>query len=46
VWDRQNGIQLLELNGHYGFVNSVAISYDTKIIVSGGEDKTIKVWEL
>jgi WD domain, G-beta repeat len=34
------------LPGHSSFVNSLAISPDGKILVSGSWDKTIKVWEL
>ncbi len=32
--------------GHSGMVNTVAISPDGKYIVSGSEDKSIKVWDL
>ncbi|MBD2452007.1 WD40 repeat domain-containing protein [Nostoc sp. FACHB-152] len=34
------------LKGHSGKVNTLAISTDGKTLVSGGEDKTIKVWNL
>ena len=32
--------------GHTSWVSTVAISPDGKYIVSGSEDKAIKVWEL
>ncbi|MEN8142344.1 MAG: hypothetical protein ABFQ82_01950, partial [Thermodesulfobacteriota bacterium] len=32
------------LSGHSGRVNSVAFSLDGKIVVSGGNDGTIKIW--
>ncbi|MEE1020396.1 MAG: WD40 repeat domain-containing protein [Bacteroidales bacterium] len=32
------------LNGHSSFVNSVAYSPDGKKIVSGSQDKTVKIW--
>jgi WD40 repeat protein/tRNA A-37 threonylcarbamoyl transferase component Bud32 len=34
------------LNGHKDFVNSLAISPDNKVLVSGSGDRTIKVWNL
>ncbi|PHJ58151.1 hypothetical protein VF14_22380 [Nostoc linckia z18] len=34
------------LNDHDGNVNSVAISRDKKTLASGGEDNTIKIWNL
>ena len=36
----------LFLEGHTSFVNSVAISSDNKYIVSGGNDKTVRIWSL
>ena len=32
------------LEGHTGFVTSVAINHECTLIVSGSEDCTIKVW--
>ena len=32
------------LIGHYRSVHSIAISSDSKYIVSGSEDQTIKIW--
>lgn len=34
------------LTGHSDWVNTVAISSDSKYVVSGSSDKTIKIWEL
>ncbi|WP_445637595.1 WD40 repeat domain-containing protein [Nostoc sp. DSM 114161] len=34
------------LKGHSGKVNTLAISADGKTLVSGGEDKTVKIWNL
>ena len=40
------GISNLDLVGHQHSVSSVAISSDSKFLVSGSADKTIKVWDL
>ena len=45
MWDRESGECLAILKGHNGGINSVAISNDTKFIVSGSNDCTIRVWE-
>ncbi len=45
MWERESGTQLQELKGHNGYVMSVAISYDNKLICSGTFDQTIRVWE-
>ncbi|QRW09231.1 WD40 repeat protein [Ceratobasidium sp. AG-Ba] len=33
------------LQGHTGWVNSVAYSHDSAYIVSGSEDKTVRIWD-
>jgi WD40 repeat protein len=37
---------LRSLEGHTGGVNAVAVSPDGRFIVSGSDDRTVKVWEL
>jgi WD40 repeat protein/serine/threonine protein kinase len=43
VWDASSG-EIFSL-GHSGLVTSVAISADGKCIVSGSDDKTVRVWD-
>ena len=45
VFDDVDSIRLLKtLKGHKGSVNSVAISSDSRYIVSGGQDKIVRIW--
>ena len=42
VWDALTGQQKSMVEGHTGYVTSVAISSDGKTIVSGSNDKTVR----
>jgi WD40 repeat protein len=46
VWTAPEGNLLKELAGHVGSVLSVAIASDGKTAFSGGQDKTIRAWNL
>ena len=45
VWDAATGSCVRTLEGHGGWVNSVAVSPDGQRIVSGSGDRTVKVWD-
>ncbi len=46
IWNFKNGQKIDSLADHTGLVKTLAISPDSKTIVSGSEDKTIKIWDL
>jgi WD40 repeat protein len=45
VWELESGRLLRSLEGHTGGVWAVAVSPDGRFIVSGSDDRTVKVWE-
>jgi WD40 repeat protein len=46
VWSLDSGDCLRSLSGHTKDVNSVCVSPDGKYVVSGSDDKTVRVWSL
>jgi WD40 repeat protein len=40
------GGELRTLTGHTGAINAIAYSPDGKFVLSGGEDQTLKLWEV
>ena len=41
-----SGTCIQTLDGHSYGVNSVTVSSDSKYIISGSDDKSIKVWDM
>jgi WD40 repeat protein len=46
VWDLGSGKELMTLSGHTGPINSVAVTSDAGLAVSGSSDRLVKVWDL
>ena len=45
IWDLADGVEVLTLTGHEQTVRSLLVVSSTKLI-SGSEDKTIRVWNI
>ena len=46
LWQVNLGTELISIDSKQGKVNCLAISPDGKLMISGGSDKTIKLWDL
>eukprot|EP00771_Trimastix_marina_P000492 gnl/Trimastix_PCT/1511.p1 GENE.gnl/Trimastix_PCT/1511~~gnl/Trimastix_PCT/1511.p1 ORF type:complete len:344 (+),score=76.12 gnl/Trimastix_PCT/1511:54-1085(+) len=47
VWDAETGRRMLRFTGHANFVHSCcATRYEPTLLVSGGDDSQIKIWDL
>ncbi len=46
LWELETGGELLSLTGHESMINSVSFSPNGRLIVSGSQDKTIRIWDL
>ena len=44
MWNYKTYQHIHTLEGHNGFVKSVAYIYNTNYVVSGSFDKTVKIW--
>jgi WD40 repeat protein len=43
--DRSNSTRVAVLQGHDRVVSTVALSTDSQLVVSGGQDSTVRVWD-
>ncbi|MFO0809311.1 MAG: serine/threonine-protein kinase [Gemmataceae bacterium] len=43
-WDRQARAHLASCEGHDGDVNCIAYSADSRLLATGGKDRTVRVW--
>lgn len=46
VWFAHNGERLGSLNGHEGAVWSLAVSSDSRTLLSGSADNTVRIWDV
>ena len=46
LWKVDSGEKIATLTGHAGWVNAVAFSSDGRSLVSGGNDETLRIWDV
>lgn len=46
IWDLQTGEEVRNLVGHTGVIRTTTFSPNGKILASGGNDTTLKLWEI
>ena len=46
LWKIESGEKIATLNGHIGWVNTVAFSSNGSTLISGGDDETLRIWDV
>ncbi len=46
LWSLESQKEVATLQGHNGWVRSIAFSPNSKYLASGSDDKTVKVWSM
>lgn len=46
IWDLETGAEVNNFIGHTGAIRATAISPNNKVLASGGNDTTIKLWDI
>lgn len=46
LWDLGSGKRIKKFTGHTGFIYSLNFSADNGVLVSGGADSTVRVWDV
>ena len=46
IWDFELGVELRKLEGHKGHVTALAMTADSRYILSGGQDGVVHLWDL
>merc|ERR1719422_1350050 len=46
VWDIENNVQKMKLQGHFGWINDICFSEDQKWLLSCGKDRTVRLWNI